>query len=146
MRTKWLIEASSGNLEAIPDGLQWANGGRTISGLVNGYELARHSAIFTGKNIAKDKLILASGSVNEFVREKIHRGQLDISAIDLLVAMFFEQRRERFTISIVGNDKNHSAELHLLDTMSALLRSRLLKASEEELKIIKKELNVRKKI
>lgn len=115
----WLNDFLSGHFEKLPDPLTWEEDGRTISSLIDGYDL-------TG---GLDELFVR---VRRFWQNDPRMNYAGISASDLWIALFFEQRAERFRSTFCAAelypDNNRSA----VDALCAAFRAAVIRISIDE--------------
>lgn len=110
----WLDDFLSGAFERLPDPLTWEEDGRKIAYLIDGYAL-------TG---GLDELFVR---VRKFWHNDPRSNYAGISATDLWIALFFEQRAERFRSPFCAAELYPDNNRLAVDALCAAFRAAMIR-------------------
>lgn len=111
---KWLTDFLSGHFETLPEPLTWEENGRAVSSLIDGYAL-------TG---GLDELFVR---VRKFWHNDPRSNYAGISATDLWIALFFEQRAERFLSPFCAAELYPDDSRLAIDALCAAFRTAVVR-------------------
>lgn len=110
----WLNDFLSGHFENLPEPLTWEEDGRTLSSLIDGYTLAG----------GLDELFVR---VRRFWHNDPRTNYAGISASDLWIALFFEQRAERFRSPFCAAELYPDDNRRAVDALCAAFRAAVVR-------------------